>query len=379
MKKIKTLNKLLSSLTLLSPLVGIGFNNQYQNIQTIVTENTKNYINDIEETEEQMGEVKVRVQTDTVTGYRKITGYISGSGSGALIISNDIDEIGYRAFSSGANITSLDLSNATKLKVLNEGIFWDHKELTGNIVIPSGVTTIKFRAFYGTDITSLDLSQATSLTTIDTQTFGNCEYLKSFLPPPSSNKNFSLASNLGPKNQVLITGADDLWKDESVSAGSLAFGDIILPSTIKTISDYAFQFTNITSLDLSQATSLTTIGNNAFIDCKNLTGDLVIPSSVISIRQHAFQYNTNIISLDLSNATSLTSIGDDTFTSCTNLTGDITIPSSVTSIGGYAFNHCSIQNLIFRSEIPPTSFGFNWQPTLNGKVYVPEGTKNTKF
>ena len=33
MKKIETLNKLLSSLTLLSPLAGVGFNNQYQNTQ----------------------------------------------------------------------------------------------------------------------------------------------------------------------------------------------------------------------------------------------------------------------------------------------------------------------------------------------------------
>ena len=45
MKKIKTLNKLLSSLTLLSPLVGVGFNSQYQNTQKIITENN-NTLND---------------------------------------------------------------------------------------------------------------------------------------------------------------------------------------------------------------------------------------------------------------------------------------------------------------------------------------------
>ena len=327
MKKIKTINKLLSSLTLLSPLVGIGFNNQYQNTQKVITENTKNYLNTIEESEEQMGDVKVKVETDTESGYRKITGYVSESGSGALIVSDDIDEIGgYLAFASGANITSLDLSNATRLKILNANIFWDHKELTGNIAIPSSVTKIGAWAFYGTDITSLDLSQATSLTTIDSLAFGNCEYLKSFLPPPTSNKNFSLASNLGHKNQVLITGADGLWKDESVSAGSLAFGDIILPSTTNTISEHAFGSSRITSLDLSNATSLTTIGRFAFQSCLNLIGNIIIPSSITSIGQQAF--------LDV-----------------------------------------TLDNLYFLSETPP-EFGSYWKPTTSGKIYVPYGTKN---
>ena len=329
MKKIKTINKLLSSLTLLSPLSGVGFNNQNQNIQPLFTENTKNYLNTIEVSEEQMGDVKVKVETDTESGYRKITGYVSESGSGALIVSDDIDEIGgYRAFTSGVNITSLDLSNATRLKILNKDIFWDHKELTGNIVIPSSVTTIGSAAFQGTDITSLDLSQATSLTTIGNLAFGNCEYLKNFLPPPTSNKNFSLASNLGPKNQVLIAGADGLWKDESISAGSLAFGDIILPSTIKTISNSAFSRSEITSLDLSQATSLTTIGVYAFFLCTNLIGNITIPSSVTNIRERAFETNS------------------------------------------------TIDSLCFLSETPPISFGNYWKPTVTGNVYVPEGTKD---
>ena len=45
MKKIKTINKLLSSLTLLSPLSGIGFNNQYQNTQKVLTGNSNNSSN----------------------------------------------------------------------------------------------------------------------------------------------------------------------------------------------------------------------------------------------------------------------------------------------------------------------------------------------
>ena len=274
-----------------------------------------------------MGDVKVTVETDTETGYRKITGYVSESGAGALIVSDDVDEIGDYAFNSGVNITSVDFSNATKLKIIANNAFDRHKELTGNIMIPSSVTNIGNHVFYLTDITSLDLSQATNLTSIGEYAFTYCNYLKNFVSTPESNKNFSLVTNLGPNAKVLVSGSDSNWKDISKACGSLAFGDIVIPSNITSISEWAFFAANITSLDLSQATNLTTIGNDAFNGCSNLSGDL-------------------------------------------------TIPSSLTSIGNDAFYNVTLDNLYFLSETPPTTFGWDWNPTVTGKVYVPsEQTK----
>ena len=331
MKKIKTINKLLSSLTLLSPLSEVGFNNQYQNVQSIISENTKNYLNAVEPSQEQMGDVKVNVETDTESGYRKITGYVEDSGSGALVISNDIDEIGADAFHSGANITSVDFSNATRLKIIAGSVFYKHKELTGNIVIPSSVTSIGTDAFNETDITSLDLSQATSLTSIGNYAFANCHYVKNFVSTPESNKNFSLVTNLGPNAKVLVSGTDSIWKDNSFLAGSLAFGDIVISSNISTISAYAFYASNISSLDLSSATTLNSIGYCAFGACLNLTGDLVIPSSITNIDTYAFS-----------------------------------------SIEG-------LDNFYFLSEFPPV-FEDLWQPKLiKGKVYVPSQAAKEKY
>ncbi len=65
--------------------------------------------------------------------------------------------------------------------------------------------------------------------------------------------------------------------------------------------------------------SVTGIGDNAFIDCSNLTS-ITIPHSV-------------------------TSIGNEVFAWCTGLTS-ITIPNSVTSIGYLAFYNCSSLNSI---------------------------------
>ena len=260
MKKIKTINKLLSSLTLLSQLSGIGFNNQYQNTQKVITENSNNSLNNYiasqTNAQREMGNITVNVEGTTITGYV--------SGTGDLVVDSDITEIAATSFQSNENITSLDLSNATSL------------------------TTIGGNAFY----------ECTNIT-----------------------------------------------------------GDLVIPSSLTSIGEYAFYETNITSLDLSQATSLTTIAGDAFNYCLNLTGDITIPSSVTVIGYSAFS-EIEISSLDLSQATSLTTIGTNAFYSCSNLLGDLVIPSSVENIGGLAFSNINLDNLYFLSETPPTLFGY---------------------
>ena len=107
------------------------------------------------------------------------------------------------------------------------------------------------------------------------------------------------------------------------------------------------------------------------------TGDLVVDSNITTIDIASFQNKQSITSLDLSNATSLTNIRSSAFEECYNLTGDLVIPSSVETIGNLAFSSVNLDNLYFLSETPPTSFGSIWRPAITGKVYVPQGTTNT--
>src|SRR5574344_1428129 len=113
---------------------------------------------------------------------------------------------------------------------------------------------------------------------------------------------------------------------------------------VTSIEDDAFYNTAITSLDLSGATNLKTIGIEAFYSCSSLTGDITIPANVTSIGDNAF-YNTAITSLDLSRATNLQTIGALAFYNCASLTGGITIPANVTSIGDNAFSRTAITSL----------------------------------
>ncbi|OUQ40546.1 leucine-rich repeat domain-containing protein [Faecalibacterium sp. An121] len=75
---------------------------------------------------------------------------------------------------------------------------------------------------------------------------------------------------------------------------------------------------SITELDLSGCTNLTTIDNNAFDSCKNLT-TVTLPSSVTSIGKVAFAYS-GLTSINLSGCKNLTSIGFGAFGKCKNLT-----------------------------------------------------------
>lgn len=70
--------------------------------------------------------------------------------------------------------------------------------------------------------------------------------------------------------------------------------------------------------------------------------------TVTSIAKDAFKlsYNTKysgcrFVSLDLSNASGLTSIGENAFYGASGISGSLKIPSKVTAIGNSAFRGCT--------------------------------------
>ncbi len=160
---------------------------------------------------------------------------------------------------------------------------------------------------------------------------------------------------------------------------------------------------------------VTTIGNNAFLYCRNMS-EISLPSTLVSIGEKGLS-NTGLTSLELPEGlttlgasalnanygltevelpSTLTSIGDSCFYNCSALT-ELAIPESVTSIGAYAFYSCgSLKTITLPSTltaIPDACFGYcsalttiDWPEALTsigsnafygcsslGHLVVPEG------
>lgn len=98
-------------------------------------------------------------------------------------------------------------------------------------------------------------------------------------------------------------------------------GDIVIPPSI------AYSAHNYT---------VTSIGDTAFYECKNLTS-IEIPNSVTNIGKHAFYHCSSLTNLELPN--SINSIGIGAFSYCSGLTS-IELPSSITIIKNAAFEYC---------------------------------------
>ena len=104
-----------------------------------------------------------------------------------------------------------------------------------------------------------------------------------------------------------------------------------------TITGYTGDKTELVIPGKIDGKKVTSIGDNAFMGCFNLTS-ITIPASVTSIRMGAFANCFNLTSITIPKG--VTSIERDTFVGCGNLTS-ITIPASVTSIGDWAFSGCN--------------------------------------
>ena len=161
-------------------------------------------------------------------------------------------------------------------------------------VIPSSVTSIGDRAFYGCSSLS-EIVIPSSVTSIGDRAFYGCSSLSEIVIP-------SCVTSIG----------------NGAFYGCHSLSEIVIPSCVTSIGDSAFSYCRSLS-EIVIPSSVTSIGKDAFSRCVSLS-EIVIPSSVTSIGKGAFSY-------------------------CDSLS-EIVIPSSVTSIGDSAFYNCkSLDNL----------------------------------
>ena len=147
--------------------------------------------------------------------------------------------------------------------------------------------------------------------------------------------------------------------------------------------------------EIKFAENITSIGENAFLNCMNLT-NITIPNSVTSIGDSAFNGCNKLISINIPEGitsisnfvfsgctklieviipTNVTSIGSSAFYSCASLTS-ITIPNNVTTIGDSAFRNCSgLTNITSLATTAPTITSSTFRNIkTGGTLTVPTGS-----
>ena len=226
----------------------------------------------------------------------------------SVTIPDSVQSIGPGALSGCASLASITISSSNQDYSSVDGVLFDKNGTTliqcpggktGSYIVPDTVRSIGDYAFaYCTGLTSLMIPDPAQ--SIGDYVFDGCTGLAS-ITVSSSNQDYSSVDGvLFDKNGTTLI---------QYPAGKT--GSYIVPDTVQSIGDYAFQNTNLISV--------------------------TIPDSVQSIGDYAFQ-NTNLISVTIPD--SVQSIGDFAFYSCTGLMS-VTIGNSVQSIGGYAFAHCT--------------------------------------
>ena len=178
------------------------------------------------------------------------------------------------------------------------------------------------------------------------------ELTVTFLGDKYSTINYDYTGNVIIPDEVTYMGKT--WKVTSI--GNNAFRDcksltsVTIPNSVTSIGSFAFYgcsgLTSVHITDIAAWCKISFTDSNSnplyyahhlFMDGKEIT-DLVIPNSVTSIGYYAFSGCSGLTSITIPN--SVTSIVSGAFYNCSSLTS-VTIPNSVTSIGSSAFYNCT--------------------------------------
>ena len=291
------------------------------------------------------------------------------------------DSIPLGAFTNATHLTEFKFPKGiTSIDGFNyiNGAFYGCSGLTGNLVIPEGVTSIGNYAFYGCSGFNGNLVIPEGVTSIGMSAFYECSGLTGNLVIPEGVKSirdstFSGCSGFNG-NLVIPEGVTSIGYSAFRGCSGLT-GNLVIPEGITSIEDSAFRGCSGLTGNLVIPEGVTSIKSDAFYECSGFNGNLVIPNSVTSIGDSAFRGCSRLIG-DLVIPDSVTSIKDYTFYGCSGFNGNLVIPEGVTSIGSFAFYRCSglTGNLVIPEGVTSIgNYAFYECSGFTGDLVIPEG------
>ena len=267
---------------------------------------------------------------------------------------------------------------------------WDTSHNGELSVAEAAAVTDIGTAFKGnTQITSFDeISYFTGLTSIASQAFNGCTGLTSITIPENitsiGSDAFKDCTGLTKAEFASIedlcsmvfenVAANPLYNAHHLYINGEEITELVIPSSVTSIGNYAFMgCSSLTELVIPS--SVTSIGNYAFMGCSSLTS-ATIPNSVTEIGSSIFNRCTALASVSLPE--NLTKISDAMFYECKNL-ASVIIPESVTYIGKCAFMYSGITSIVIPNSVTTLGEREVFSLCLNlTSVYIGSGLKDLR-
>ena len=167
--------------------------------------------------------------------------------------------------------------------------------------------------------------------------------------------------------------ANPLSRGASLFMNGEPLTNITIDGSVTIIGKYQFAgCTSIQRVILSEGTQ--SIAKYAFSECKNLQV-VEFPNNLKTIGEHAFELCTSLTALELPDGLQL--IESYAFNGCSSLS-EISFPDTLTSIGTHAFSYCaSLSELIFPHGIKEINTPFQNCYGVR-RIYFPKNVKSVK-
>ncbi len=277
----------------------------------------------------------------------------------SVIIPNSVTSIGESAFSWCISLENFVIPNS----VVSIGDYaFCNTSLLSSIEFPNTVTSIGVEAFRATDITSVVIPN--SVTSIGDGAFTCCHDLLA-INVEEDNPNYS------SKDGVLFNRDQTML----IQCPGGKIDTYTISNSVTSIRNNAFDgCRNLTSIEIPA--SVTEIGENAFSGCDSLTS-ITIPSSITEISYGTFSCCYGLTNIEIPE--SVTEIKPYAFFCCYSLTSVI-IPKSVAIIRSSAFCSCYNLTSVTCLSITPPSLVTDWDNPFpifednNATLYVPVGS-----
>lgn len=280
--------------------------------------------------------------------YIGLYAFYNTSLSGALIIPDDVTEIGGAAFR-GTLIGSVAFS--PRLNRIGGGAFCDCTSLTGTLTLPETLTYIGSNAFQYCAFTG-ELHLPNNLEYIGERTFFDAGYFVGGLRIPDNVKTIYDSAFMGNYKKH-FNGPLELNNVQKLAPsafdGCLFTGELVIPEGITEIPSNCFQYTNHSHVIFPS--TLKVIGEGAFQYGSRLNGSLIFPEVLVSIERAAFCLCSQINSVNF--PSKLQMIDQNAFNGCSNLSNIICNAVEPPAVMQGAFDGVAKDN--FTVEVPAQS------------------------